>query len=410
MLWTQTERLLLFVGQKPSLASLSGKYMVFILPSLFACESPSHRPTVREKRPRHGSTGTDPASPPNAAAVEECGKRFLQSQNVVFAPTLVLAAATSAGVATMYCLTAVRGWGLLGVATGYNVANVLMALGRTAMVLWVNYGQGSAFGWVAGRALAQQAVSGWYHYLQLGVPAVVQICSEWWVFEIITLLAGLLPKTDVEVASVGVLFQLAAVFYMIPMAVQSAAATRVSNELGALNPGKAARAAWICLSIGRSMTVAFAVLLLATRTRVALIFVKGTPRRLGGHPYVVQRVTEAIPVLAAATLNDGVDGVYNGILRGCGLQGRSAAINLLSNWGVGLPLALLLGFVEGQGIVGFWTGMAVSLLVANITYYVITCRIDWEALARKELHMESDLAAASPLLPRAGESEDPERA
>ena len=84
--------------------------------------------------------------------MEECGKRFLQSQNVVFAPTLVLAAATSAGVATMYCLTAMRGWGLLGVATGYNVANVLMALGRTAMVLWVNYGQGSAFGWVAGRA------------------------------------------------------------------------------------------------------------------------------------------------------------------------------------------------------------------------------------------------------------------
>ena len=38
--------------------------------------------------------------------------------------------------------------------------------------------------------------------------------------------------------------------------------------------------------------------------------------------------------------------------------------------------------------------MAVSLLVANITYYIITCRIDWEALARKELHMESDLAAA----------------
>ena len=51
MLWTQTERLLLFVGQKPSLALLSGKYLVWILPSLFACESPSHRPTVREKRP-----------------------------------------------------------------------------------------------------------------------------------------------------------------------------------------------------------------------------------------------------------------------------------------------------------------------------------------------------------------------
>ena len=359
--------------------------------------------------PGHGSTGADPASPPNVAAVEECGKRFLQSQNVVLAPTLVLAAATAAGVATIYCLTAVRGWGLLGVATGFNVANVLMALGRIAMVLWVNYGQGGAFGWAACRALGEQAVSGWYHYLQLGAPAVVQICSEWWVFEIITLLAGLLPQPDVEVASIGILFQLAAVFYMIPMAVQSAAATRVSNELGARNPGKAARAAWICLSIGRSMTVVFAVLLLATRTRVALVFT-GAKRADGGHPQVVQRVTEAIPVLAAATLNDGVDGVYNGILRGCGLQGRSAAINLLSNWGVGLPLALLLGFVAGQGIVGFWTGMAVSLLVANITYYIVTCRIDWEASARKELHMESDLAAASPLLPQTGEREDPEGA
>ena len=51
VLWTQMERLLLLVGQKPTLAVLSGKYLVWILPSLFACESRPHRPHVPGKRP-----------------------------------------------------------------------------------------------------------------------------------------------------------------------------------------------------------------------------------------------------------------------------------------------------------------------------------------------------------------------
>ena len=37
-----------------------------------------------------------------------------------------------------------------------------------------------------------EALRGWKEYLSISIPATVMIISEWWAFELITLLAGML--------------------------------------------------------------------------------------------------------------------------------------------------------------------------------------------------------------------------
>lgn len=52
--------------------------------------------------------------------------------------------------------------------------------------------------------------------------------------------------------------------------------------------------------------------------------------------------------------------VLSGVLRGSGRQTWGAALNLVGYWGVGCPMALLLGFWARLDVVGFWWGLATA--------------------------------------------------
>ena len=66
-------------------------------------------------------------------------------------------------------------------------------------------------------------------------------------------------------------------------------------------------------------------------------------------------------VLLLRLLKHGVTGA--GIMRGCGRQLLASGLNLLSYWGLGLPLALVLGLHFGLGVQGLWYGLATTTTV-----------------------------------------------
>ena len=55
----------------------------------------------------------------------------------------------------------------------------------------------------------------WSEYFRLSVPATVMICAEWWAFEIVVILSGILGV--VEQGSTVILFNVCAQMYMIPL-------------------------------------------------------------------------------------------------------------------------------------------------------------------------------------------------
>ena len=38
----------------------------------------------------------------------------------------------------------------------------------------------------------RDSFKGWYEYLSIALPSTVIICSEWWAFEILTIVSGLI--------------------------------------------------------------------------------------------------------------------------------------------------------------------------------------------------------------------------
>lgn len=88
----------------------------------------------------------------------------------------------------------------------------------------------------------RSAAKGWLSYLSYGLPCLLFVTLEWWVWEVLVLLAGLLPDAETAVAVMGLSTQVSMLPWMCTYSLGTAAATRIAQALGA---GKAAQAARI---------------------------------------------------------------------------------------------------------------------------------------------------------------------
>ena len=68
---------------------------------------------------------------------------------------------------------------------------------------------------------------GWCEYFKLGVPATVMLCAEWWAFEILIFLAGILGI--LEQATMIIIFQVLTQAYMINLGVQEASTALIES-------------------------------------------------------------------------------------------------------------------------------------------------------------------------------------
>jgi MATE family multidrug resistance protein len=83
-----------------------------------------------------------------------------------------------------------------------------------------------------------------------------------------------------------------------------------------------------------------------------------------------------IAAAAAAAFHasgEGANTVLAGVMRGCGRQKIGASINLVTYWGLGLPIACLLAFPGKLGALGLWTGLActasIQALLMTLTVF-----------------------------------------
>ena len=63
--------------------------------------------------------------------------------------------------------------------------------------------------------------------MKLSIPSTVMMCAEWWAFEILSILAGILGV--VELASQTINFNMIALLFMIPLGIQEAACAIIGN-------------------------------------------------------------------------------------------------------------------------------------------------------------------------------------
>ncbi|XP_056844245.1 protein DETOXIFICATION 19-like isoform X2 [Raphanus sativus] len=85
--------------------------------------------------------------------------------------------------------------------------------------------------------------------LTLSLPSAAMVCLEYWAFEILVFLAGLLPNPEITTSLVAICVNTESISYMLTYGLSAAASTRVSNELGAGNVEGAKKATSVTVKL-----------------------------------------------------------------------------------------------------------------------------------------------------------------
>jgi len=187
--------------------------------------------------------------------------------------------------------------------------------------------------------------------LHLGVPIGIHYSLELWVFATVGLLMGQLGVN--ELAGHQIALNLAALSYMVPAGVSTAAATRVGNAIGRGDMQGARRSAALCLGLGAGVMALFGLLFALA------------PRFLSGlysnTPVVIAMGATLLPIAAVFQIFDGLQAVGAGVLRGAADTHFAAIVALVGYWVLGLPLGAFLAFRTAEGPRGLWWGLTAGL-------------------------------------------------
>ncbi|KAL8034431.1 hypothetical protein ABFX02_12G028100 [Erythranthe guttata] len=337
--WFFMEKLLVLIGQDPLVSFESQKYALKLIPALLG------------------------------AAISKPLVRFLQTQSLTF-PMLISSF-------VVLCFHVPMSWvfvyrlnlGSGGAAIAICVSNWLYVL---VLALYIRF---SASCKNSRLALSVESFFAMAEFFRLAVPSAVMVCLKWWSLEVLVLVSGLLPNPQLETSVLSICLTISTLHFTIPYGLGAAASTRVSNELGAGNPDKARVAVWAVMFLAVTETITISILLFCFRHI--------TGRAFSNEKQVVKYIALMTPLICVSTITDSLQAVISGIARGSGWQHIGAYVNLGSFYLVGIPIALVLGFVEELKAKGFWIGIVIGSALQSTVLSIITGFTDWQKQATK---------------------------
>jgi MATE family multidrug resistance protein len=192
--------------------------------------------------------------------------------------------------------------------------------------------------------------------LSLGVPISASALAESTFFHATALIMAVLGTAVIAAHQVALNY--AATMFMIPLALHSATTVRVGHLLGRGLPADARMAGLAGIGLSALFMGVSALVMYLGRFAIAGFYTTDTA--------VVNMAASLLVMAAVFQLSDGVNIATLGALRGY----RDARIPLylaaFAYWGVGFPLAWYLAFRAGQGPVGVWSAIVISLTLSAV--------------------------------------------
>ncbi|OMO73224.1 Multi antimicrobial extrusion protein [Corchorus olitorius] len=205
--------------------------------------------------------------------------------------------------------------------------------------------------------------------LKVAIPSAAMVCLEEWAFELLVLLAGLMPNSEITTSLIAMCVNTETIAFMFTYGLGAAASTRVSNELGAGNPYKAKNVMAVTLKLSIILTLAL-VLALAFGHKVwAGFFSKSS--------LIHKEFASMIPLLLISIMLDSFQCILSGVARGCGWQHVAVWANLATFYFIGMPIACLLQFVVKLYDKGLWIGLICGLCFQATALLSITLFKKW---------------------------------
>ncbi|KAK9102290.1 hypothetical protein Sjap_019544 [Stephania japonica] len=348
LLWLNLPRILRILRQDPLLTSISHTFLLFSLPDLLT-HSFLHPIRI-----------------------------YLRSQGITHPLTLASAAAALLHLPTAFLLVSRLNLGVSGVALASSFSNFLLLLFLLLYLMFpqtLNREHSTNAILPLPLPLTLDCLREWAPLLRLAAPSCVSVCLEWWWYEIMILLCGLLLHPKPPLAAMGILIQTTSFIYIFPSSLGFAVSTRVGNELGANRPTKARVAAAVAVLMAGLMGLS------ATLFAASMKNVWG--RMFTGDVEIRRLTAAALPILGLCEIGNCPQTVACGVLRGTARPTTAAHVNLGAFYMVGMPVAVLLGFGLGVGFSGLWLGLlSAQVFCAALMLYVVGTT-DWEVQAQR---------------------------
>lgn len=361
LLWMNMKNILVFCGQDESIAAEARLFLLYSIPDLV---------TLSFLHPL---------------------RIYLRTQLITLPLTFCAVLAILLHIPINFLLVTRLGLGIKGVALGgvWTHFNLVILLTIYVSVSGIHKKTWGGLSWEI------FDLKEWRRLLDLAIASCVSVCLEWWWYEIMILLCGLLINPRATVASMGILIQTTSLIYIFPSSLSFSVSTRVSNELGANRPQKARVAAILGLVCSFMMGISALFFAITVRTLWASMFTSDKE--------IITLTSCVLPIIGLCELGNCPQTTVCGVLRGTARPKVGANINLGCFYAVGMPVAVGLSFYGGFDFEGLWLGLLAAQASCLVCMLVVLSCTDWEHEARraKELTSGSD---------KDGEEEKPPKA
>ncbi|XP_074284634.1 protein DETOXIFICATION 49-like [Silene latifolia] len=339
ILWLNMERILILCHQDRSIAALAQSFLIYSLPDLLA-QSILHPLRI-----------------------------YLRTQSITKPLTLAAVFSTMVHLPLTWLAVVKLRLGIQGIAVAGVVTNFNMVI---FLVMYVMFSEPCKKGWAP---VSMESFRGFSKLLRLSIPSCISVCLEWWWYEIMILLTGLLPDPNSTIGSMGVLIQTTSLIYIFPSSLSVGVSTRVGNELGSGRPDRAKRAANTGMFFSFLLGVSAVLFTFMVREKWAQLFTDDVE--------IIKLTVMVLPVIGLCELGNCPQTTGCGVLRGTARPKVGANINLGCFYLVGMPVAIWLGFVVGLGFQGLWFGLLAAQGSCVVTMLVVLYRTNWEAEAKR---------------------------
>ena len=201
-----------------------------------------------------------------------------------------------------------------------------------------------------------------WRMLKIGTPIGLTIVAETGMFIAAALMIGLFGTAPLAASAIA--NQIAAVAFMIPLALGQASSVRVGHFAGANDRNNIGRAAWAAMIAALAVTCFIALF-------IALFPVPLIELFLGAADLLTEDVISlAIPLVMITALFQTVDGaqvIGISVLRGLNDTKWPALLSVGSFWGIGVISGAILAFYFDGGPVGLWLGLLIGLTAAALS-------------------------------------------
>ncbi|OQS03531.1 Multidrug/Oligosaccharidyl-lipid/Polysaccharide (MOP) Flippase Superfamily [Thraustotheca clavata] len=292
--------------------------------------------------------------------IYELIKKALQAYHIVMPMMAMAFISNCIHIILGYYMVYSTSLGFYGAAIARAISNVTLPL-MMALLFWRRplYRE-----WKFEHSLkkASAELKTFFHY---GIPGMLMVIIEWGAFEVLTLLAGIMPNPTVKVGIMSILTQMFAMVFLIYMGLCIATTIRVGSCLGANDYEQAKVVAKVAFGIACICLVITTTLLLTLRHILPGLYIDDQE--------IITLTANMLLWAVTSHIIDGLNAVSRGVFVAMSMQTKATIINAIAFYILGMPLAAVLGFPCGWELKGLWIGFTLGSITCLVLYNLLLC-------------------------------------